>query len=165
MEYHFFGKLNLKDGCTWEAKRDFQNREIRLFVRALDNALITQELLDNLVSYYQNIEFYHKHYCDYFWDYFREENDYIVDLLNNSNELYLSKFFGLIGGKLKRQDYKRLLLEFIELLKLESFSIWIMNTESIFIQLNYIIDPNYSNGMLYARFAMNGDLIGVGWEY
>lgn len=102
MEHHFFGKLNLKDGCTWEAKQDFQNREIRLFLWALDNALITQELLDNLVSYYQNIEFYHKHYCDYFWGYFREKNDYIVDLLNNSNELYLSKFFWFNWWKVKK---------------------------------------------------------------
>lgn len=53
----------------------------------------------------------------------------------------------------------------MELLRLESFSIWIHNQDDRLIQLNYIIDPNYSNGMLYTRFSMNGDFIGVGWEY
>lgn len=164
MQHPYFGKLKLKDNCTWETKQNFQNNEITSSLWIYKNELITQKLLDDLVTYYQNIEFYHKHYCDYFWDYFREENDYIVDLLNNSNEMYLSKFSALIGGKLKKQDYKKLLLEFVELLQLESFSISIYNQDEGLIQLNYIIDPNYSNGMLYTRFSMKGEFVTVGWE-
>lgn len=102
MEHSYFGKLKLKDGCVWETKQNFQNNEITSSLWILDNGLMTQKLLDDLVPYYQNIEFYHKHYFDYFWDYFREYNGYIVDLLNNSNELHLSKFSGLIGKKIKK---------------------------------------------------------------
>lgn len=156
ISHEFFGELDFSpkndDVDVIDKKVEFKNHITRVRFSIHNKKFLTQENLDKLANFVQNIDKFDRIAQEkLIFALENEEKDYIQEHIE---EMSHSKILQKLGDNFSVQN-------FANAMKLEM--IW-LNEEDSEVYFDYMIDKNNSDQILVVRFDMNGNFLEVAWE-